>query len=83
MTTGDSSRSEPLVQRCHGKGWPDQMKSAHECVLGSLNYLQSIPFQFNHEQVAAAASGVGLWAMPLGHCHAVSGWRNQTTQVHG
>ena len=31
--------------------WPDQMKSAHECVLGSLNYLQSVPFQFNHEQV--------------------------------
>ena len=32
--------------------WPDQMKSAHECVLGSLNYLQSVAFQFNHEQVA-------------------------------
>ena len=51
MTTEVSSRSEPLVQRCHGNdGRPDA--TAHECVLGSLNYLQSIPFQFNHEQVA-------------------------------
>ena len=29
--------------------WPDEQ--AHNCVLGSLNYLQSIPFQFNHDQI--------------------------------
>ena len=28
------------------------MQDANECVLGSLNYLQSIPFKFNHEQIA-------------------------------
>ena len=32
--------------------WDDQMRGADPCVLGSINYLQSIPFRFNHEQIA-------------------------------
>ena len=32
--------------------WDSQMRDAHPCVLGSINYLQSIPFRFNHEQIA-------------------------------
>ncbi|MGB0352028.1 MAG: DNA-directed RNA polymerase [Synechococcus sp.] len=42
--------------------WNHFTRYAHDCVLGSLNYLQSVPFTFNHAQIALQRA---IWA--LGH----------------
>ena len=45
------------------------MRHADECVLGSINYLQSVPFRFNHEQISCSVRS-GTW--PFDRCVAVS-----------
>ena len=57
------------------------MKSAHECVLGSLNYLQSVAFQFNHEQVALQHQ---IWDLghPIGSLPCRERMETKQPQVH-